>query len=317
MSLDRGHSPAAPENRKPDQAPQSRLFAEVPSGRRIWVIWRFDRDDEQVPDVFGEVEESPIFVITAYCLRVYPHDDPPARPEERAPQGPGRTARLRAAPAPPGRPSGRAAAPLGDASSPPSPRGRCRGGGERGGAPARPASEAARAVASDRRGSRALLTSRTIRSVAKTHHPSRQSLEVAATIGEKRREGCVAKKHRPRRRRAGEAARGGTMRHRRLRAPYPAYTIIGLIAHLSQSAPRISTDAFASRFCQEGPPLVSCLMGELSGAEADHDHQHRIKARGRTRPSRTSPDERTRSRQLRPPDPPRAHSYSRSGHWPG
>ena len=63
---DRGHSPAAPENRKPDQAPQSRLFAEVPSGRRIWAIWRFDRDDEQVPDVFGEVEESPIFVITAY-----------------------------------------------------------------------------------------------------------------------------------------------------------------------------------------------------------------------------------------------------------
>jgi len=30
------------------------------------VIWRYDRDDEQVPDVFGEVVESPIFVITAY-----------------------------------------------------------------------------------------------------------------------------------------------------------------------------------------------------------------------------------------------------------
>ena len=35
-------------------------------GRRIWVIWRYDWEDEQVPDVFGEVEESPIFVITAY-----------------------------------------------------------------------------------------------------------------------------------------------------------------------------------------------------------------------------------------------------------
>lgn len=28
-----------------------RMFAEVPSGRRIWVIWRYDREDEQVPDV--------------------------------------------------------------------------------------------------------------------------------------------------------------------------------------------------------------------------------------------------------------------------
>jgi len=43
-----------------------RMLAEVPSGRRTWVIWRYDREDEQVPDVFEEVEESPIFVITAY-----------------------------------------------------------------------------------------------------------------------------------------------------------------------------------------------------------------------------------------------------------
>ena len=43
-----------------------RMFAEVPSGRRIWVIWRYDREDESVPDIFGEVEDSPIFVITAY-----------------------------------------------------------------------------------------------------------------------------------------------------------------------------------------------------------------------------------------------------------
>ncbi|MGO8899553.1 MAG: hypothetical protein ACLQU5_14585 [Isosphaeraceae bacterium] len=42
------------------------MLAEVPSGRRIWVIWRYDREDEQVPDVFGEVDEASVFVITAY-----------------------------------------------------------------------------------------------------------------------------------------------------------------------------------------------------------------------------------------------------------
>ena len=42
------------------------MFAEIPSGRRIWVIWRNDREDDQVPDVFGELGEAPIFVITAY-----------------------------------------------------------------------------------------------------------------------------------------------------------------------------------------------------------------------------------------------------------
>jgi hypothetical protein len=43
-----------------------RMFAEMPSGRRIWVIWRYDREDEQVPDVFGEIEVAPVFVVTAY-----------------------------------------------------------------------------------------------------------------------------------------------------------------------------------------------------------------------------------------------------------
>ena len=43
-----------------------RILTEVPSGRRIWVIRRYDRDDEQVPDVFGEVDEVSVFVITAY-----------------------------------------------------------------------------------------------------------------------------------------------------------------------------------------------------------------------------------------------------------
>jgi len=42
------------------------MFAETPSGRRIWVIWRYDREDEELPDIFGELGEVPIFVITAY-----------------------------------------------------------------------------------------------------------------------------------------------------------------------------------------------------------------------------------------------------------
>ena len=40
------------------------MYAEVPSGRRIWVIWRYDR--EAVPDVWEDLEEPPVFVITAY-----------------------------------------------------------------------------------------------------------------------------------------------------------------------------------------------------------------------------------------------------------
>jgi hypothetical protein len=42
------------------------MYAEVPSGRRIWVIWRYDREDDEIPDVFGELTDPPIFVITAY-----------------------------------------------------------------------------------------------------------------------------------------------------------------------------------------------------------------------------------------------------------
>jgi len=42
------------------------MFAETPRGRRIWVIWRYDREEEEIPDVFGELGELPIFVITAY-----------------------------------------------------------------------------------------------------------------------------------------------------------------------------------------------------------------------------------------------------------
>ena len=42
------------------------MFAATPSGRRIWVIWRYDREEDEIPDVFGELGEVPIFVITAY-----------------------------------------------------------------------------------------------------------------------------------------------------------------------------------------------------------------------------------------------------------
>ena len=43
-----------------------RMFAATPSGRRIWVIWRYDREDDEIPDVFDELGELPVFVITAY-----------------------------------------------------------------------------------------------------------------------------------------------------------------------------------------------------------------------------------------------------------
>lgn len=42
------------------------MFAATPSGRRIWVIWRYDRENDDIPDVFGDLVELPIFVITAY-----------------------------------------------------------------------------------------------------------------------------------------------------------------------------------------------------------------------------------------------------------
>ncbi len=42
------------------------MFGVTPSGRGIWVIWRYDREDDEIPDVFGELSEVPIFVITAY-----------------------------------------------------------------------------------------------------------------------------------------------------------------------------------------------------------------------------------------------------------
>jgi len=42
------------------------MYAETPAGRSIWVIWRYDQEGDEVPDVFGELSPAPIFVITAY-----------------------------------------------------------------------------------------------------------------------------------------------------------------------------------------------------------------------------------------------------------
>ena len=42
------------------------MYAETPSGRSIWVIWRYDREGDQVPSVFDDLEDPSIFVITAY-----------------------------------------------------------------------------------------------------------------------------------------------------------------------------------------------------------------------------------------------------------
>jgi hypothetical protein len=44
----------------------NQMYAMTPSGRRIWVIWRYDREHDGSRDVFGELEDIPIFVITAY-----------------------------------------------------------------------------------------------------------------------------------------------------------------------------------------------------------------------------------------------------------
>ena len=42
------------------------MSAALPSGRPVTIIWRYDRDEDATPDVFGETEPPEIFVITAY-----------------------------------------------------------------------------------------------------------------------------------------------------------------------------------------------------------------------------------------------------------
>jgi len=56
------------------------MLAEIPSGRRVWVIWRYDRETAEIPDIFGEVEAAAIFVIIAYS------GDPRADASTRHPQ---------------------------------------------------------------------------------------------------------------------------------------------------------------------------------------------------------------------------------------
>jgi hypothetical protein len=36
------------------------MIAETPAGRRIRVIWRYDEEDDEIPDVFGELPTAPI-----------------------------------------------------------------------------------------------------------------------------------------------------------------------------------------------------------------------------------------------------------------
>jgi hypothetical protein len=42
------------------------MCAQIPSGRKIRVIWRYDRERNDIPDVFGDPPEDLTFVITAY-----------------------------------------------------------------------------------------------------------------------------------------------------------------------------------------------------------------------------------------------------------
>jgi hypothetical protein len=42
------------------------MYAATPAGRRIWVIWRYDREDDDVPDILDDMNDAPVFVITAY-----------------------------------------------------------------------------------------------------------------------------------------------------------------------------------------------------------------------------------------------------------
>jgi hypothetical protein len=42
------------------------MAAETPGGRRIWVIWRYDREQDDQFDVIDDLVPQLIFVITAY-----------------------------------------------------------------------------------------------------------------------------------------------------------------------------------------------------------------------------------------------------------
>ena len=42
-----------------------KMLATAPSGRRIWVIWRYNEGVE-MPDILDDLDDPSIFVITAY-----------------------------------------------------------------------------------------------------------------------------------------------------------------------------------------------------------------------------------------------------------
>ena len=42
------------------------MYAAIPSGRRIQVIWRYDREEDEFTDILSNLNDVPIFVITAY-----------------------------------------------------------------------------------------------------------------------------------------------------------------------------------------------------------------------------------------------------------
>ncbi|MGL4423152.1 MAG: hypothetical protein ACRCZF_20995, partial [Gemmataceae bacterium] len=39
-----------------------RMLAVVPNGRQIWIVWRYDSETSEIPDIFGEITNPPIFV---------------------------------------------------------------------------------------------------------------------------------------------------------------------------------------------------------------------------------------------------------------
>jgi hypothetical protein len=42
------------------------MLSETPSGRRVTIVWRYDRVSDEIPDILGEPADPAIFVMTAY-----------------------------------------------------------------------------------------------------------------------------------------------------------------------------------------------------------------------------------------------------------
>jgi hypothetical protein len=50
---------------RPRRDDSHEMYAVTPSGRRVWIIWRYDYHDDAT-DILHDLEDAPIFVITAY-----------------------------------------------------------------------------------------------------------------------------------------------------------------------------------------------------------------------------------------------------------